>query len=294
MGDVIKHEVNPVQLDGEPQIQVIRNPDIKLANKPYIVMAFPMGEKEISTVFECPDCDKKWLAPGHRAPHLVPFTFLTHHMNLKTPLNSVMAYLGEGGRLSAEARQIMTKKALRMGAKYILYWDDDVLPPDLGLLTLLNFMERTPKAGAISGVYTTRVSPQEPLIYKEHGKGAYWDMPFGEGAKPVPIMGAGAGFLLARLEAVQDSIDRMQEDNGDEEVAIWADERTTYADKEMPDDFSAKTIMWGHDIRFCRILNEHGWQVYGHGAVLCGHLDVEKGVVFNVPDDAPGMITSGS
>jgi len=217
-------------------------------------------------------------------------------MNWVPPLNVAMTYLCQFGMLSAQARQIMTKEALRQGAKYIFYVDDDTLIPPLGLYTLHNFLERNPKIGAVSGVYTTRENPNEPLVYKEHGVGAYWDFPMGPKAEPVPIMGAGAGCLLVRLEAIQDTIDQMTEENGGEEVPIWADSRTiptslagdgklkTTKDKKEPE----RRIMWGHDIRFCRELNKHGWPVYVDGKVLCGHYDIESGQKFYVPEDAPG------
>jgi len=153
---------------------------------------------------------------------------------------------------------------------------------------LYNFMELHPEAGAVSGVYVTREENPEPLMYKEHGAGAYWEMPFGESAKPVPIFGAGAGFLLARLEAVADVIEHMKADNGGKELPIWADERSVPYSEEAE---NKQQIMWGHDIRFCKLLNEYGWPVYGHGGVLCGHVDVYTNKIYSLPEDAPGFKT---
>lgn len=281
---------NEVVLDGEPKIHQDRRPSIKLASKPQIVVCIPCGDKEAVEVLTCPKdqggCGRSWMTPGVRMPNLVPLQLMLAHMNLISPLNVAMSYLAESGRLSAEARQIMTKKALRMETKYILYWDDDTIPPKKGWYTLHNWMERHPEAGAISGVYTTREDPPEPLIYKEHGVGAYWDFPMGEGAEPVPIFGAGAGCLMVRAQAVIDSIERLKLENGGVEKPIWADERTVPTDVK---DATQRRIMWGHDIRFCKILNESGWPVYVHGAVLCKHLDIQTGRIYEVPKDAPGF-----
>ena len=124
---------NPVVLDGKPQIVALRRPDIKLNTKPEIVIALPCGMKEVGTVYQCPKdqggCGQSWHHQGFRHPHLVPFQWTIANMQMVPPLNCTMAYLVESGRLSAEARQVMTKEALRMGAKYILYWDDDTIPP---------------------------------------------------------------------------------------------------------------------------------------------------------------------
>ena len=286
----IKKMTMPVQLDGEVKLRVDRRPSIKLKSDPHIVVCMPIGDKNTSTVMECPKdsggCGSKWAAPGMRIPALVPIQWALSHMNMVTPLNTTMSYLTEWGRLSAEARQIMTQQAIRMKAKYILYWDDDTLPPPMGLYTLHNWMERHPEAGAVSGVYTTRVEPNEPLIYTHHGEGAAWDFPMGPGADPVPIFGAGAGFLLVRVEAIVDIQAKLPKG-----TPIWADERTLPGgDTEKGEESHNRKIMWGHDIRFCQLLNKHDWPVYVHGAVLCAHHDINTNVTFHVPDDAPGLV----
>lgn len=273
-------------MDGEPKIRVDRRPSIKLKSDPHIVVCMPVGDKHTQTILKCPEeqggCGSQWQAPGFRIPALVPVQWALSHMNLITPLNTTMSYLVEFGRLSAEARQIMTQQAIRMNAKYILYWDDDTLPPQLGLYTLHNWMERHPEAGAISGVYTTRENPNEPLIYTKHGEGAAWDFPMGPGAEPVPIFGAGAGFLLTRVEAIKDVQSKLPEG-----TPIWADERTVPGGD--PDGHNRR-IMWGHDVRFCHLLNKNDWPVYVHGQVLCDHLDIGSATVYSIPDDTPGLL----
>ncbi len=283
---ITNHDVT----DGKPKIQIDRNPSVKIATKPKIVVAIPCGDKHQAGLLQCHaehgGCGKAWLTPAVRQPNLIPVQLMLAHMNMVQPLNCSMSYMVESGRLSAEARQIMTKHALRAGAEYILYWDDDTIPPPLGLYVMHNWMERHPEAGAISGVYTTREEPNEPLIYTEHGAGAAWGIPIGPGAEPVPIFGAGAGFLLARLSAVQDTIDRMTEEHG-KEVPIWADERTLSVDMNDPNKVVDRPSMWGHDVRFCKLLNEHGHQVYVHGEILCGHLDIQTQKLYSMPEDAP-------
>jgi SAM-dependent methyltransferase len=263
-----------------------RKTQIKIADAPQIAVCVPIGAKYVKAVMKCPEehggCGQTYQQlEGVRAPNLIPFQFLACHMNLQQPLNTGMTYFFESGRLSAEARQIMTKNALRLGAKYILYWDDDTLPPQLGLYTLHNWMERHPEAGAISGVYTTRHHPNEPLIYTAQGKGAAWDFEMGPGAEPEPILGGGAGFLLARASAIEKTIEYMTAENGGTELPIWSDEN------DKPE--TGRAHFWGHDMRFCRLLNEWGFPVYVHGEVLCDHYDITTGETFRVPPDAPGF-----
>jgi len=291
--------INPdVVLDGTPSIVQPRRASIKLATKPQIIVAMPIGGKPVSTVLECPNCKVRHDADpesnphyryevneGFRAPGLIPIQFLLSHMNWVPPLNVSMAYMVQFGMLSAQARQIMTMEAIRVGAKYIFYVDDDTLIPPKGLYTLHNFMEQNPLIGAVSGVYTTREDPPEPLIYRAHGEGCAWDFEMGELAIPEPIFGAGAGCLLARVEAIQCW---MEQNPG---VPIWADERQLPEQNAPPfkDGEANHRVMWGHDIRFCKCLNEVNWPVYVDGRVLCGHYDILKNKIYSIPDTAPGF-----
>ena len=269
---------NEVVLDGHPDIHVARRTSIKLAERPKIVVAMPIGGKPVIDVFEDTNGKKYANQRGFRAKGLVPVQFMLSNMNWVPPLNVSMSYMVKTGMLSSHARQVMTMEAIRAGAEYIFYVDDDTIIPPLGLYTLYNWMEQNKHAGAISGVYTTRETPNEPLVYQAHGEGAAWDFEMGKGAEPEPIFGAGAGCLLARVSAIKAWMKR------NPGVPIWADQ------KDLP---SAKgegnAVMWGHDVRFCRMLNMNGTPVYVHGGVLCGHYDIASGQMFEVPQTAPGF-----
>jgi len=264
-------------LDGQADIQVARRTAVKLADKPRIYVAIPIGAKPVTDVLPCPQCEQTFqVNSGFRAPFMVPVQFMLQHMNWVPPLNVSMAYGVKTGVRSPIARQMLTMEAIRQGAEYIFYVDDDTLIPPLGLYTLYNFMEQNPHAGAVSGVYTTREDPNEPLIYKEHGQGCSWDFEMGEGANPELIFGAGAGCLLARVSAIKTWMEQ------NPETPIWADA------KDLPTEKGEGGVMWGHDIRFCRELNKAGFPVYVDGRVMCGHFDIRTGRVFEVPNDAPG------
>lgn len=269
---------NDIVLDGHPDIIQARRTAIKLAQRPKIIVAMPVGGKPIIDVFEDKDGNKYANQRGFHAQGLIPVQFMLSHMNWTPPLNVSMSYMVKTNMLSSHARQIMTMEAIRQGAEYIFYVDDDTLIPPLGLYTLYNFMEQNPHAGAVSGVYTTRETPNEPLIYKEHGEGCSWDFEMGKGATPELIFGAGAGCLLARVSHIK----KWMEDNPG--LPIWADEKDIPSTGE-----GGNAVMWGHDVRFCRLLNLQGTPVYVHGGVLCGHYDIKSGQTFTVPDTAPGF-----
>jgi SAM-dependent methyltransferase len=45
--------------------------------------------------------------------------------------------------------------------------------------------------------------------------------------------------------------------------------------------------MWGHDIRFCRLMAEAGYKVYVDGRVLCAHVDYKSNEIFRLPAGSP-------
>ncbi len=264
-------------LDGKADIITARRTSIKLAQKPRIFVAIPIGSKPLSSRLPCPSCKQTFdVNEGTTVPYVVPVQFMLQHMNWVPPLNVSMAYGIKTGVRSPIARQMLTMEAIRAGAEYIFYVDDDTLIPPLGLYTLYNFMEQNPHAGAVSGVYTTRETPNEPLIYKEHGAGCAWDFEMGPDATPELIFGAGAGCLLARVSHIKEWMEK------NPDTPIWADAKEVLGGAEG-------TVMWGHDIRFCRELNKAGFPVYVDGRVLCGHFDMRTGKTFMVPDTAPGF-----
>lgn len=253
---------------------------IKLRGTPTIVVCMPVGAKAEARIFETPD-GNRWSGDHFLAPAMVPIQWALNHMRLVVPLNTSMSYLVKWGERSAKARQYMTMQALDMGCDYILYWDDDVLAPPLSVYTLYNFMQQHPEVGLACGVYTTRNDPSEPMIYKRHGEGAYWGFQAGEGAEPEEIFAAGAGFMLARASAVRDMV---AANPGD---AVWADEFAVTVDADRPADQNNR-LMWGHDIRFCRLMAEAGHKVYVHGGVVCDHVDVATSRVYQLaPDSQP-------
>lgn len=276
---------NVTEKDMKPDGVVARRSAIKLSEGPKIAVALPIGGKPLTTVLDCPQCRERGekhhrfdVTSGFVSKGVVPFQFMLQHMNWLPPLNVTMAYMYKTGMLSAAAREVMTLEVLKNlpTVKYIFYVDDDMVIPPMGLYTMYNRMERNPTWGALSGVYTTRQNPPEPLIYVDHGRGAAWDFEMGEGASPTQIMGAGAGCLLVRVDAIRGWLGQ----NIDEPV--WCDA------VEFPASNGGR-VTWGHDVRVIRNLTEAGWPCYVEGAVLCGHYDLRTGVVFTVPGDAPGL-----
>lgn len=275
-------------------------PQIKLPPAaPKIAICIPMGDKDDPDLFVCPKCKHRHFGvvlcekcgENHsalrklRTAGLAPIEFQLDMMSMVPPLLCAVVVLIRKSVLSGQARNEMTYDAIKLGCKYIFYWDDDTMIPPKAIYDLHNMMERTPEAAIISGVYVTREDCPEPLIYKTHGQGAYW----GFSTKPgilEEIFAAGAGCMMARVDALIE----VKKLLGDE---WWCDEH----DRATLDEPAAGKITWGHDIRFCRRIHEAvatgrtalPWKVYVAGWILCYHFDVGEQKMYFLPADSPPM-----
>ena len=250
------------------------------AGPPHIMICVPVGTKDLKSEVKLPDCDTegctcsyhgKFMSTTTRGDLMVPLQWALNVPNLVVPLNTTVGYLVQGGMLSADARNQMTKRAMEIGSKYIFYWDDDVIIPPLTLYQMHNILETSPDIGLVTGVYTTRESPNEPLIYREHGTGAWWDFSIDAEDSPQDIFGCGGGCIMARTEDVA----KMEE-------PYWADEQVIHEA-----DGSYQT-MWGHDIRFVTNFREQtGKRTVVKGSILCQHFDAAQNKTFELPKDSP-------
>lgn len=270
-------------------------PSVKLhSDAAKIAIAIPIGDKDDPDMYQCPHCERRQIPESIKCANcggeidagfklrtsgLVPIEFLMAMWQVVPPLLVSMAVMVRKGILSAQAREEMTHAAIEQGMKYIFFVDDDVLVPNKALYDMHNQMELNPKLGAITGVYTTREDCPEPLIYKEQGQGAYWNFTTKRNVTE-PIMAAGAGCLLVRVECLKEVKDILG-------GPWWSDVHEF--------ERGGGRSMWGHDVRFCRRIWLAGedpkasqkWEVHVAGWVQCYHYDCREQKLYSMPKNAP-------
>lgn len=250
---------------------------IKIFDQPRIVVCVPIGSKLSQNVTTK---DGEIIGgPVVRIPGTVPIQWLRSQMQLVHPLNTALIYMTQHGMYAGEARQVLTMNALRNVQEdgYILFWDDDTLPPDLGLFTMFNYMEEHPDVGLLSAVYCTRTEPVTPVLFRDPTTGIEWDFIMGPEAVPQEVFAAGAGFMLVRAAAIKKAIEMNPSE------PVWADMKITAEPGETRDSMWGN-VTWGHDLRFCRLIANAGYKVMVDGRVECGHLDIETQQIFHLPD----------
>lgn len=91
------------------------------------------------------------------------------------------------------AKERLAEMAVANGCQFILFIDDDVVPPADGLLKMIKRWREDPKYGLQTGIYFSKSEPAHPLLFKGNLEGSFWDWTTQDLIK---VDGAGAGFLF--------------------------------------------------------------------------------------------------
>ena len=91
------------------------------------------------------------------------------------------------------AKQKLAEMALANNVQWLLFVDDDVLPPPDGLAKMITLWKSDPKYKVISGMYWSKSRPSFPLIFKEGLEGSFWDWTTSD---LIQCDSGGAGFLF--------------------------------------------------------------------------------------------------
>lgn len=176
------------------------------------------------------------------------------------PTNTNLTTLNVYGVDTDQGRNTAVKAAREAGHRYIWFIDDDTVPPpDAGRKLLYLLEQNGPPNGKVmvaGGIYTTRSSPPEPLVFMGQGEGPYWQWRAGEIFK---CWGLGTGCMMVNMDLFD----------------------------ELPEPWF-KTISehdrrWSDDLYFCDEVAKAGYEVMAHGGVLCHHYDMERGIIYELP-----------
>ena len=91
-----------------------------------------------------------------------------------------------------DAQNLIVQEAVKGNYEWLLLWEHDVIPPPNALIKLGKYMDSR-EHPVVSGLYTTRAVPSDPLVFRGRGTGAYRDWELGD---MVWADGVPTGFLL--------------------------------------------------------------------------------------------------
>ena len=160
------------------------------------------------------------------------------------------------------ARNLAIYEAQKRDAKYMLFWDDDLIPRLTNAFAqLIGTMDNVLEATLVGSVCPIRREPAEPVVVKEEGGGAWYGWRDG---KIHPVYSSGTAFLLIRMEDLED-IDVPEIEIEGDIVKQYFSEYSSIKDEPVSDDFYLAELMAKHNKL---------WLV--HGGVVCHQIDQDK------------------
>jgi len=162
---------------------------------------------------------------------------------LHKPAGTVVLFVHEAS--PAKARNILFEQAMQLDCTHVLLIDDDMAYQADSLSRLLAHDK-----DIVSGLYLGRTYPHKPMIFDvADSDGACMNM-YLEKDTPdlVPVVAAGFGFLLVKLEALK-KLEKPYVRLGELDSQEWCD-----------------------DIGFFKRTREAGIQAYCDTTVRCGHI----------------------
>lgn len=182
------------------------------------------------------------------------------------------------------ARNLLIHEAKKIGAKYLLFRDEDVIAPANVITKLLYNLQNHPDWTMIGGVYTTKQVPPEPLIYMEWGQGCYWGWKQGDIVGPVKFSGMGCNMIrMSDLELLHPKkyYDR---DVWNGEDIVVEEYFKTVSNYEL--DNSLVNKMGGtEDAYFYSLMEAAGLKAFIDTGIACSHFDKDKKTFYVLPID---------
>lgn len=214
---------------------------------------------------------------GTTSPEPITVEWHRARMSLSRPTCINTCEIVADGMEVGEARQYAVETVLSKPnpAEFIFWLDYDVLPCFDALTKLFYRARCYPDIDIFAGVYCSKGSPPEPLIYMDQGIGPHWDWAVGD--LLFDVHGVHSGLTLVRTSLYRKMLD------ADPGKPIYHTQNEQEITKAGLHSRTGTEDLW-----FCRrALDEFGAKIMVDTSVLAGHINNATGQVFGLRDDSP-------
>lgn len=209
----------------------------------------------------------------------VPLDWALSFKSMNPPINFNVCFNLIRGKEVADARNAIAQSAIESDAKYLFFLGDDTVCPPHALRQLIYRMENNHNIGVVGGVYCSKSDPPAPLVFKDNGKGSYWDWKIGEFFE---VSGLGMDCTLIRVDVLK------------ELSSPWASPWFKTIDTDGFLDGQNSCESWTEDLFFLRrVVEETKYKVFCDASVICEHHDVYSGKIYRLPKDSLPMRQKG-
>lgn len=213
---------------------------------------------------------------GHRLALVTP-EWHRARMGLSIPTNFNTINVTVDGMEVGDARNRAVSLVMESDPlpEYLFFLDYDVIPFYDGLTKLLMRARHFPDYDIISGVYCSKGSPAEPLIYKGNGRGPFWDWAIGD------LITEGVTGVHMGLTLIRTSLFHRLPWNDPERPLFLTQNSVTMTDGKID------RLHGTEDLYFCqRAIEEADAKILVDTSVLAGHIEHRTGRIFGLPPDS--------
>ena len=196
------------------------------------------------------------------------------------PMNCVSQIIPILGRSVAEARNIIVHMAKIIGAKYVIFVDEDVIIPPNTLRKLLWDMDNNAHISVCGGIYVGKGEPVQPLVFDAPGMGPSYDWHVGDMHKCWAI-GMGCTVIrvadLAKLDPICDTVivENFPQVACNTEMISYFKDGSNYVYQPSQEGMGSTTgwtVILTEDIYFCGRCAEVGLQVFADCSINADHI----------------------
>lgn len=154
----------------------------------------------------------------------------------------------------ADAQNLIVQEALNKGYEWVLFMEDDTIPPPDALLRFNEYI-RSGDTPVVSGLYFTRSDPAEPMVYRGRGNSYYTDWKLGD---KIWVDGVPTGMLLVDARLLKIAWDNAPEysANGIRARRVFETPGKTWFNEETG---SQEMLVGTSDLDFCKKVIERGY-----------------------------------
>jgi len=223
------------------------------------------------------------------------------------------------------AKEQLVDEALKNNCEFIIFIDDDTIPPSDALMKMITLWKNDPDKKIISGVYWSKSDPSFPLMFRDNLKGSFWDWKVGDIVK-CDSGGAGCLFIdteifrkipkpwfsteyyfddprgkldLEKNDLIKALGEEMLKGKNAEKGAVKKIEKRLgeIGDEQkrlLEGQLDGKYLMnkkadagTTEDIYFFKKAKEYGYDLWFDTSIQCLHQDKKTGRIWAIPQDAP-------
>lgn len=159
-------------------------------------------------------------------------------------------------------REMLAETAVKINAEYVMWIDDDTVPPATAINELFYELAQRPNAAICGGIYCTKENPSSPIVFMEFGAGPFWQWTVGDKFK---CAGLGTGCMMVRTSVFK------------EIEKPWFRDTSEAGLNDFEDRNGVKVRITSRggtdDLYFCKKVREKGYDIIAHGGILPVHID---------------------